>query len=139
MILCGGKGTRLRDVTELLPKPMVPIGEQPILWHIMKSYAAFGCKRFILCLGYKREAFVDYFMNYHLRTSDATITLGHSPKIKFYEKVPEGDWEVMLAGTGLETGTGGRVFRRRGTSSRATVNSSSPTVTAWRTSISPRS
>ncbi|MBQ1924602.1 MAG: NTP transferase domain-containing protein, partial [Proteobacteria bacterium] len=104
MILCGGKGTRLRDVTELLPKPMVPIGEQPILWHIMKSYAAFGCKRFILCLGYKREAFVDYFMNYHLRTSDATITLGHSPKIKFHEKVPEGDWEVTLAGTGLETG-----------------------------------
>ena len=84
MILCGGKGTRLRDVTELLPKPMVPIGEQPILWHIMKSYAAFGCKRFILCLGYKREVFVDYFMNYHLRTSDATISLGHSPKIKFY-------------------------------------------------------
>ena len=76
MILCGGKGTRLRDVTELLPKPMVPIGEQPILWHIMKSYAAFGCKRFILCLGYKREVFVDYFMNYHLRTSDATITGG---------------------------------------------------------------
>ena len=111
MILCGGKGTRLRDVTELLPKPMVPIGEQPILWHIMKSYAAFGCKRFILCLGYKREAFVDFFMNYHLRTSDATITLGHSPKIKFHEKVPEGDWEVTLAGTGLETGTGGRVFQ----------------------------
>ena len=111
MILCGGKGTRLRDVTELLPKPMMPIGEQPSLWHIMKSYAAFGCKRFILCLGYKREAFVDFFMNYHLRTSDATITLGHSPKIKFHEKVPEGDWEVTLAGTGLETGTGGRVFQ----------------------------
>ena len=85
VILCGGKGTRLRDVTELLPKPMVPIGEQPILWHIMKSYAAFGCKRFILCLGYKREAFVDYFMNYHLRTSDATITLGHAPKLTFHE------------------------------------------------------
>ena len=65
MILCGGKGTRLRDVTELLPKPMVPIGEQPILWHIMKSYAAFGCKRFILCLGYKREVFVDYYERRH--------------------------------------------------------------------------
>ena len=111
MILCGGKGTRLRDVTELLPKPMVPIGEQPILWHIMKSYAAFGCRRFILCLGYKREAFVDYFMNYHFRASDATITLGHSPKIRFHERVPEEDWEITLAGTGLETGTGGRVFR----------------------------
>ena len=111
MILCGGKGTRLRDVTELLPKPMVPIGEQPILWHIMKGYAAFGCRRFILCLGYKREVFVDYFVNYHLRTSDATITLGHSPKVKFHGPVPEGDWEVTLAGTGLETGTGGRVFQ----------------------------
>lgn len=111
MILCGGKGTRLRDVTELLPKPMVPVGEQPILWHIMKSYAAFGCRRFILCLGYKREVFVDYFVNYHLRTSDATITLGHEPKIKFHGAVPERDWEVTLAGTGLDTLTAGRVWR----------------------------
>jgi glucose-1-phosphate cytidylyltransferase len=111
MILCGGKGTRLREVTEMLPKPMVPIGEQPILWHIMKSYAAFGCRRFILCLGYKREAFVDYFANYHLRTSDATISLGHGSSIKFHGEVPESDWEVTLAGTGLETMTGGRVAR----------------------------
>ena len=89
MILCGGKGTRLRDVTEVLPKPMVPIGEQPIVWHIMKSYAAFGVRRFILCLGYKREAFVDYFVNYHLRTSDATITLGHEPKLVFHGDTSE--------------------------------------------------
>lgn len=111
MILCGGKGTRLREVTELLPKPMVPIGEQPILWHIMKTYAAFGCRRFILCLGYKRESFVDFFTNYHLRTSDATITLGHDPEITFHETVPESDWEVTLVGTGLDTMTGGRVAR----------------------------
>ena len=111
MILCGGKGTRLRDVTEVLPKPMVPIGEQPIVWHIMKSYAAFGVRRFILCLGYKREAFVDYFMNYHLRTSDATITLGHEPKLVFHGDSREADWQVTLAGTGLETMTGGRVAR----------------------------
>ena len=111
MILCGGKGTRLRDVTELLPKPMVSIGEQPIVWHIMKTYASFGVKRFILCLGYKREAFVDYFMNYHLRTSDATIKLGHAPEITFHGESDESDWEVTLAGTGLETMTGGRVFR----------------------------
>ena len=106
MILCGGKGTRLRDVTEILPKPMVPIGEQPIVWHIMKSYAAFGVRRFILCLGYKREAFVDYFMNYHLRTSDATITLGHEPSLVFHGDSREADWQVTLAGTGLETMTG---------------------------------
>ena len=111
MILCGGKGTRLRDVTELLPKPMVSIGEQPIVWHIMKSYASFGVKRFILCLGYKKESFVDYFMNYHLRTSDATIKLGHEPEITFHGESDESDWEVTLAGTGLETMTGGRVFR----------------------------
>lgn len=111
MILCGGRGTRLRDVTEVLPKPMVPIGEQPIVWHIMKSYAAFGVRRFILCLGYKREAFVDYFMNYHLRTSDATITLGHEPSLVFHGDSSEADWQVTLAGTGLETMTGGRVAR----------------------------
>ncbi len=111
MILCGGRGTRLREVTELLPKPMVPVGEQPIVWHIMKSYAAFGVRRFILCLGYKREAFIDYFMNYHMRTSDATITLGHEPKIAFYGENAESDWEVTLAGTGIDTLTGGRVLR----------------------------
>ena len=111
MILCGGKGTRLRDVTEILPKPMVAIGEQPIVWHIMKSFAAFGIRRFILCLGYKREVFVDYFMNYHLRTSDATIRLGHNPDITFHGESEESNWEVTLAGTGLESMTGCRVFR----------------------------
>ncbi len=111
IILCGGKGTRLRDVTESLPKPMVPIGEQPIIWHIMKTYASFGVRHFILCLGYKREVFVDYFMNYHMRTSDATITLGHEPQITFHGETGEADWQVTLAGTGLETMTGGRVYR----------------------------
>ena len=104
-------GTRLRDVTELLPKPMVPIGEQPIVWHIMKTYAAFGVRRFILCLGYKKEAFVDFFMNYHSRTSDFTIKLGHSPKITYHNESQEADWEVTLAGTGLNTMTGGRVYQ----------------------------
>jgi len=70
MILCGGMGTRLRDVTEVLPKPMVPIGPHPIVWHIMKTYAAFGVRRFILCLGYKRETFIDYFLAYHAGRHD---------------------------------------------------------------------
>ncbi|MBR4676197.1 MAG: NTP transferase domain-containing protein [Victivallales bacterium] len=109
MILCGGKGTRLRDVSELLPKPMVSIGEQPIVWHIMKSYAAFGVRNFILCLGYKKEAFIDYFMNYHLRTADVTIKLGHEPELIFHGNTPESDWQVTLANTGLEAGTGARV------------------------------
>ena len=111
MILCGGKGTRLRDVSELLPKPMVPIGELPIVWHIMKCYAAFGVRKFILCLGYKREVFVDFFMTYHLRTSDATIQLGHAPQVTFHGEPEEADWQVTLAGTGLDTMTGGRVAR----------------------------
>ena len=111
MILCGGKGTRLRDVTELLPKPMVSIGDQPIVWHIMKTYASFGVRRFILCLGYKKEAFADYFMNYHSRMNDFTVQLGNESKITWQTECPEKDWEVTLAGTGLSSMTGCRVFR----------------------------
>lgn len=109
MILCGGQGTRLREVTELLPKPMVPIGEQPVLWHIMKCYAAFGVRRFILCLGYKRESFVDYFTNYRLRTTDATVIPGKPERTVFHSRSPEDEWEITLAGTGLHSGTGTRV------------------------------
>ena len=111
MILCGGMGTRLRDVTELLPKPMVPIGEQPIIWHIMKSYAAYGVKRFILCLGYKRESFIDYFLNYHERSTDVTIKLGENKNITYHSSHGEEDWEVTLAFTGIDTMTGGRVYK----------------------------
>ncbi len=111
MILCGGKGTRLRDVTELLPKPMVPVGPHPIVWHIMKSYAAFGVKRFILCLGYKREAFVDYFLNYHARAADVTVRLGQQNDITYHGGHGEEDWEITLADTGDRTMTGGRISR----------------------------
>ncbi len=111
MILCGGKGTRLRDVTELLPKPMVPIGEQPIVWHIMKYYASFGVRRFILCLGYKREEFIDYFMNYRARNCDCTIDLAQSGKITYHQPCGAEDWSVTLVDTGLETTTGGRISR----------------------------
>ena len=111
MILCGGQGTRLRDVNELLPKPMVPIGPQPIVWHIMKGYAAFGVRRFILCLGYKREAFIDYFLNYHARSTDITVRLGQQGNVTFHGSYEEVDWEVTLADTGDRTMTGGRIAR----------------------------
>ena len=111
MILCGGQGTRLRDVTELLPKPMVPIGPQPIVWHIMKIYAAFGVRRFILCLGYKREAFIDYFLNFRARASDITISLGKTHEITYHNQYREEDWTVTLADTGENTMTGGRVLK----------------------------
>ena len=111
IILCGGQGTRLRDVTELLPKPMVPVGPHPIVWHIMKGYAAFGVKRFILCLGYKREAFIDYFLNYHARATDVTIRLGKHNDITYHAGHGEENWEVTLADTGDRTMTGGRIAR----------------------------
>lgn len=111
MILCGGQGTRLRDVTEVLPKPMVPIGNYPIVWHIMKTYAAFGVKRFILCLGYKRECFIDYFMNYHAHATDVTIKLGKIPDVTYHGSHGEEDWEITLADTGEAAMTGARVAR----------------------------
>ena len=111
VILCGGRGTRLMEVTELLPKPMVEIGEQPIIWHIMRCFAAFGVKRFILCLGYKKEKFIDYFVNYHIRTTDVTIRLGHDPGILYHGSSEADDWQVTLAGTGLDSMTGCRVYR----------------------------
>ena len=112
VIFCGGMGTRLREITELTPKPMVQIGEQPILWHIMKSYAAFGVTRFFLCLGYKREVFVDYFINYRQRRSDFTVTLGDPSRIRYLDLCEdEADWEVTCADTGLHSMTGCRLAR----------------------------
>lgn len=111
IILCGGQGTRLRDVTEMLPKPMVPVGPHPIIWHIMKTYAAFGVKRFILCLGYKREAFIDYFLNYHARATDITISLGKRQQVTYHGVNGEEEWEVTLADTGVKAMTGCRVAR----------------------------
>lgn len=75
VILCGGYGTRIRDVSEDIPKPMIPIGGKPILWHIMKSYAEFGYHDFILCLGYKSEVIKNFFVNYEFRRSDIMLTL----------------------------------------------------------------
>ncbi len=111
MILCGGQGTRIRDVTETLPKPMVPVGSQPIVWHIMKTYAAFGVRRFILCLGYRREAFIDYFLNYRARAMDITVHLRQQDNVVFHGGHEEENWEVTLTDTGDQTMTGGRVAR----------------------------
>jgi glucose-1-phosphate cytidylyltransferase len=110
MILCGGQGTRLRSVSEILPKPMVEIGSQPIIWHILKIFSAWGVNRFILCLGYKRELFLDYFLNYRARSSDVTVHLGREPTTIFHEcNGALEEWCVTLANTGETTMTGGRV------------------------------
>ncbi len=111
VILCGGMGTRLREETEYRPKPMVPIGGRPILWHIMKTYAHYGHREFVLCLGYKGEVIKDYFRNYHWNTSDVTLKLGRNPEIRYHSRHDEEDWTVTLLDTGLETMTGGRLRR----------------------------
>ena len=111
VILCGGKGTRIRGVTENLPKPMVPIGNFPILWHIMKLYATAGHRDFVLCLGYKGLAVREFFLNYQASTSDFTIELGKKDGIRFHHDHEESDWTVTLAETGLEALTGARIKR----------------------------
>ncbi|HHY87225.1 MAG TPA: glucose-1-phosphate cytidylyltransferase [Verrucomicrobia bacterium] len=111
VIFCGGLGTRLREETEFRPKPMVPIGERPIVWHIMKIYAYYGHKDFILCLGYKGEIIKDFFRNYHWNTSDVTLRLGSRPRIRYHNKHDEEDWSVTLVDTGEATLTGGRLKR----------------------------
>ena len=111
VILCGGQGTRIRDVTEDLPKPMLPIGNRPILWHIMKGYAGHGRKHFILCLGYKSWFIKRYFLDYHLQDSDFTVQLDDSNEINVHHCPSGEDWRVTLVETGLESMTGCRVKR----------------------------
>ena len=109
VILCGGKGTRLREETEFRPKPMLPIGERPILWHIMKTYAAQGHKEFILCLGYKGDIIRDYFRNYLWHACDVTMRLGKGSTLTFHDRHDEEDWTVTLAETGENSLTATRL------------------------------
>lgn len=109
VILAGGFGTRLAEYTASIPKPMVPIGGKPILWHLMSSYASFGFKDFYLALGYKAEYVKEYFLNYHTLNSDFTVSLKDG-KLSNLATTPV-DWQVSLVDTGLNTLTGGRVKR----------------------------
>lgn len=108
VILCGGKGTRLRDETEYKPKPMVEIGDRPILWHIMKCYSHYGFNDFILCMGYRHQSIRDYFLNYRHMNSDVTVSLG-SGDISIPYEVHDENWNVTLAYTGPETKKGARI------------------------------
>ena len=102
-------GTRIRDVADNIPKPMIPIGRYPILWHIMKYYATFGFKEFILCLGYRSQVIKDFFLNYEAHTKDFTITLGRTDGVRFHTQHNESDWKVTLVDTGIEAMTGARI------------------------------
>lgn len=112
VILCGGQGTRIRGVADDLPKPMIPIGGLPILWHIMKHYAEAGLDDFVLCLGYKGQVIKDFFLNYEAHTRDLTIKLGGKPSLR-YHSAPSESWRVTLADTGQSSMTGARVRRVR--------------------------
>jgi glucose-1-phosphate cytidylyltransferase len=110
-ILCGGMGTRLREETEHRPKAMVEIGGRPILWHIMKSYAAHGFTDFVVCLGYKGDMIKDYFLKYEAMNNDFTIELGKRNAIEYYDAHQENGWRVTLVDTGIHTMTGSRLKR----------------------------
>jgi glucose-1-phosphate cytidylyltransferase len=111
VILAGGLGTRLSEETASRPKPMVEIGERPILWHIMKSYSHYGFSDFIVCLGYKGYVIKEYFSNYFLHMSDVTLDLRDN-SMTVHQNAAE-PWRVTLVDTGAETQTGGRIRRVR--------------------------
>ncbi|MBF0194380.1 MAG: glucose-1-phosphate cytidylyltransferase [Magnetococcales bacterium] len=109
VILCGGLGTRLSEETHLKPKPMVEIGDRPMLWHILKMYEKFGFNDFTLALGYKGEVIKDFFINYHSRTSEVTVHLA-SGTVDYANSTAE-DWHISMVDTGLNSMTGGRLHR----------------------------
>jgi glucose-1-phosphate cytidylyltransferase len=109
ILLAGGFGTRLSEYTDVVPKPMVPIGGRPILWHIMRSYAHFGHKDFYLALGYKAEVIKSYFLNYRSLNADFSVDLASGNVTP--HQLDEVDWKVTLVHTGDQSMTGGRVKR----------------------------
>ena len=112
VILAGGFGTRISEESHLKPKPMVEIGDKPILWHIMKYYSAFGFNDFIICLGYKAYIIKEFFADYYLHMSDITFDFRNENKMIVHDNFAE-PWRVTLVDTGLNTMTGGRIKRVR--------------------------
>ena len=107
IIPCGGRGSRLAEYTGFMPKPLVPIGEQPILWHIMKHYSSYGFDNFVLCLGYKGEMIRDHFINHRDYSSDLVV----NTKTKDCNSLNNENWKIILANTGVESATGLRLGR----------------------------
>lgn len=108
LILCGGRGTRIRGVTDDTPKPMVDVGGRPLVWHIMKGYAMYGVTDFVLLLGYRGEVIRDYFLNYRTRVADVAVLLDGGVEVL---QSHEEKWRVVLIDTGQEAMTGARIFR----------------------------
>ncbi len=112
VILAGGYGTRISEESHLKPKPMIEIGEKPILWHIMKEYSHYGFYEFIICCGYKQHVIKEWFADYYLHNSDVTFDFSRENKMTVHNNVSE-PWKVTLVDTGLNTMTGGRIKRVR--------------------------
>jgi glucose-1-phosphate cytidylyltransferase len=111
IILCGGMGTRLKEETEFKPKPMVRIGQKPILWHIMKIYSHYGHSEFVLCLGYRGDMIKEYFYHYEIMNSDFTLTIGQKNRMEIHRKLEEEMWRVTLCDTGDKAQKGARLKR----------------------------
>lgn len=111
VILCGGIGTRLKEETVYMPKPMVHIGTRPILWHIMKIFAHYGHTEFVLPLGYRGEMIKDYFCHYELMNTDVTVELGKPESLMLHQAHEESGWKITLSDTGQDTLKGGRLKR----------------------------
>ena len=112
VILAGGFGTRISEESHLKPKPMIEIGDMPILWHIMKQYSHFGLNEFIICAGYKQHVIKEWFADYFLHTSDITFDFTKGNEMIIHNKHTE-SWKVTVVDTGLNTMTGGRIKRVR--------------------------
>ncbi|MHB8172753.1 MAG: glucose-1-phosphate cytidylyltransferase [Thermincolia bacterium] len=111
VILSGGYGTRISEESHLKPKPMIEIGERPILWHIMKIYSYYGFNDFVICLGYKGSVIKEYFAHYFLHGADVTFDMTDNNKMKIHSSEAVEPWKVTLADTGVDTMTGGRIKR----------------------------
>ncbi|MEL6148129.1 MAG: glucose-1-phosphate cytidylyltransferase [Chloroflexota bacterium] len=113
VIFAGGQGTRIRDVADDIPKPLIRVGNRPIIWHVMKIYAHYGLKDFIVCLGYKGWLLKEFFLNYQRFTSDFVIDLSKPDHMEYLSDNDPLDWRVTMAETGIPTMTGGRLWRVR--------------------------
>lgn len=110
VLLAGGFGTRISEESHLKPKPMIEIGEQPVLWHIMKCYSHYGFNEFIICAGYKQHVIKEYFADYYLHRSDITFDFSNQNQVTVHSNEAE-PWKVTVVDTGLNTMTGGRIKR----------------------------
>jgi glucose-1-phosphate cytidylyltransferase len=111
IILCGGRGTRMSEYTTALPKPLVPIGERPVLWHIMKIYSAYGYTDFVLALGWLGQAIKEFVLHFEALTQDFTLEIGSPESTKFHGEHPERGWRITCLDTGVDALTGTRVRR----------------------------